>query len=125
MTNRLINSWMSSPVITVTAETKLSEARKIMAEKQIRALPVMKENQLIGIITRRGLLRLDLSILGNESWNSESELENETIGDVMTTKPLTILPEFSVAKAARVMLENKITALPVVENNQLVGILTN
>ena len=116
---------MTSPVVTVTAETSLTEARKIIDEKQIRALPVMKDDKLIGIITRRGLLRLDLSILGNESWNLNVDLADETVGDVMTAKPITIQPDSLIPKAARIMLENKITALPVVENGKLVGILTN
>lgn len=116
---------MSTPVITVTEETPLSEARKIIADNKIRALPVVKDNRLVGIITRRGLLRLDLSILGEESWHINADLEDEKVGSVMTLKPLTILPDSNVPKAARIMLENKITALPVVENNRLVGILTN
>jgi len=125
MINGMVRSWMSAPVITVTPDTSLTEARKIIDEHQIRALPVMKGNQLVGIITKRGLLRLDLSILGNESWNQGVEMREETVGEIMTAKPITLLPETLIPKAARIMLENKITALPVMENGKLVGILTN
>lgn len=52
-------------------------------------------------------------------------MTEETVGELMTTKPLTLLPESLIPKAARIMLENKITALPVTENGALVGILTN
>jgi CBS domain-containing protein len=116
---------MSTPVITVTPETSLTDARKIIDERHIRALAVVKEDNLVGIITKRGLLRLDLSILENESWNQGVDMTEETVGEVMTLKPITLLPETLMPKAARIMLENKITALPVVENNQLIGILTN
>lgn len=125
MSNQLVKSWMSTPVTTVTEETPLSEARKLIADKKIRALPVMRDDKLVGIITRRGLLRLDLSILGEGSWHLNADLEDEKVGRVMTLKPLTILPDSSVPKAARIMLENKITALPVIEKDRLVGILTN
>ncbi len=125
MINGIVRSWMSSPVVTVTPETSLTEARKLIDEKQIRALPVVKEGKLVGIITKRGLLRLDLSILENESWNQGVNMTEETVGEVMTIKPITLLPETLIPKAARIMLENKITALPVVENGELVGILTN
>jgi CBS domain-containing protein len=125
MINGLVRNWMTSPVVTVTTETNLSAARKIIDEKHIRALPVMKGEKLLGIVTRRGLLRLDLSILGNESWNLGVDLADETVGDVMTANPLTIRPDSLIPKAARIMLENKITALPVLENDKLVGILTN
>ena len=125
MINSLVKSWMTSPVVTVTAETNLTDARKLIDEKHIRALPVVQGEKLVGIITKRGLLRLDLSILGVESWNLGVDLADETVGDVMTKNPLTIRPESLVPKAARIMLENKITALPVLENGKMVGILTN
>jgi acetoin utilization protein AcuB len=125
MINGMVKSWMSSPVMTVTPDTSLTEARKIIDENQIRALPVVKDGKLVGIITRRGLLRLDLSILENESWNQDIDMTEETVGEVMTLKPITLLPDTLIPKAARIMLENKITALPVVENDKLVGILTN
>lgn len=125
MINGIVRSWMSAPVVTVTPETSLTEARKIIDERQIRALAVVKDEKLVGIITKRGLLRLDLSILENESWNQGVDMTEETVGEVMTLKPITLLPETLMPKAARIMLENKITALPVVENNKLVGIVTN
>jgi len=120
-----VRSWMSSPVIAVTPETSLTEARMIMNERKIRALPVTQEDKLVGIVTKRGLLRIDLSILEIEVWNRVVDMREETIGDVMTRNPITISPETLIPKAARIMLENKITALPVLENNKLVGILTN
>jgi acetoin utilization protein AcuB len=125
MENRLVKAWMTTPVITVTPETTLPDARSLIAEHKIRALPVMENNKLVGIVTQRGLLRLDISALGVESWESHADLKDGKVGDVMTLKPLTILPNSTVPKAARVMLENKITALPVIENGSLVGILTN
>lgn len=125
MENRLVNAWMTSPVITVSPETNLKDARSLISEHKIRVLPVLKDNKLVGIITKRGLLRLDLSVLGIETWNSHADLEDGTVGDIMTRKPLTVIPDSSVPKAARVMLENKITALPVVLKGSLVGILTN
>lgn len=123
--NKLVKSWMSSPVITINPDVSITEARQIMAEKQIRALPVVQNEKLVGIITRRGLLRLDLSSLGNELLHIEAKIEEEKVSDIMTLKPLTILVDSQIAKAARIMLENKITALPVMENGKLVGILTN
>jgi CBS domain-containing protein len=125
MSNGMVRSWMSSPVVTVTPETSLINARKLIDEHHIRALPVMNENQLVGIVTKRGLLRLDLSTLESESWDRDVDLAEETVGQVMTIKPITLFPETLMAKAARIMLENKITALPVVEDGNLVGILTN
>jgi CBS domain-containing protein len=116
---------MSSPVVTVTPDTSLAEARRVVNERNIRALPVVQGGQLIGIITRRGLLRRDLSFLGGESWNSNIDLTSENVRNLMTAKPITVNPQSLMPKAARILLENKITALPVLENSELVGILTN
>lgn len=125
MLDRLVRNWMSSPVITVTPRNTLPEARKITAEHKIRALPVMDGDRLVGIVTRRGLMRLDLSFLGGKTPQNKVDLPEETVGDVMTRNPLIAHPESSLPKAARVMLENKITALPVMEKGRLIGILTN
>ena len=123
--NGLIRQWMSSPVVTVSPDTSLTEAREILSEEHIRALPVVKNRKLVGIITRRGLLRVDLSFLIDDSWHAKTNLDDEKVSDVMTKNPLTVRPEAQVPKAARIMLENKITALPVLEKDHLVGILTN
>ncbi|HPH98433.1 MAG TPA: CBS domain-containing protein [Anaerolineaceae bacterium] len=125
MKNGIVRNWMTSPVITVSPDTSLAEARKIVNERNIRALPIMDGDQLVGIITRRGLLRLDLSSLDEQSWQLKVELKDEKVSDVMTTNPITVSPDWMMPRAARVMLENKITALPVIENDKLVGILTN
>lgn len=127
MNNGLVWNWMSTPVVTATPEMSLTEARRLMNEKQIRALPVVAEDQLVGIITRRGLLRLDLSFIleTDEAFSLKVEPEEVKVGEVATRNPITISPKSSIPKAARIMLENKITALPVMEAGKLVGILTN
>jgi CBS domain-containing protein len=116
---------MTSPVVTVTPDSSLANARRIVNEKNIRALPIVRDDQLVGIITRRGLLRLDLSLLDDDAWASKMDIADEKVSSMMTGNPITILPESLIPKAARIMLENKITALPVVDHKKLIGILTN
>jgi acetoin utilization protein AcuB len=125
MTNRTIQAWMTSPVVTISPDASLKDARILVAESKIRVLPVVSKGELVGIITRRGLLRRDMSHLHVRAAHSAIPLKKLLIRDVMTANPLTIAPTALVAKAARILLENKITALPVVENRELVGILTN
>lgn len=125
MLNGLVKYWMTSPVITVSPDTSLTEARKTIDENQIRALPVVEDEQLVGIITRRGLLRLDISFLSEDVSKSGVPLAEEKVSSIMTDNPITVTPQTLIPKAARLMLENKITALPVVEEGKLVGILTN
>lgn len=125
MKNGTINQWMTSPVVTVTPATPIVDARRIMDAEKIRALPVVREEAVIGIVTRRGLLRADLPMLDGVPLVKEIQLKEKHISDIMTVKPIVILPGQIMPKAARVMLENKITALPVVDNGKLVGIVTN
>lgn len=125
MNNGLARNWMSSPVITATKDMLLSDARRLISERKIRALPVVENGQLVGIVTRRGLLRIDLSLLQEDAHYLNVDPADMKVGDVMTLNPITIRPDSLIPKAARIMLENKITALPVMENGKMVGILTN
>lgn len=125
MTHSLVKDWMTSPVITGTPEMALSKARQIFDERHIRALPILQDGKLVGLINRLVLIRLDLSILGNEVWNLGINVADETAADVMRTNVLTIAPESTILHATRVMLENKVSALPVLENEKLIGILTS
>ena len=126
MKKGIVQNWMSSPVVTVTPETRLSDARRTMNAEKIRALPVMKDGKLIGIITRRGLLRTDVSMLVDTPWKKEVDLKDETVGEVMTRNPITIPAGAALPKAARIMMENKIAALPVRESGkeEVTGIIT-
>jgi CBS domain-containing protein len=125
MTQALVKNWMTSPVITGTPDMELGKARQIFDERHIRALPIMKDDQLVGLINRQVLIRLDLSILGNEVWNLGIDVPDETAADVMKTNVIIITPDTTIQHATRVMLENKINALPVMENGKLIGILTS
>jgi CBS domain-containing protein len=125
MINRTTENWMSFPVATVTPETSLQDARTLVGEHQIRALPVVRENVLVGLVTRRGLFQRDIHHLEARIGHENLALAEFDVKDAMTTKPATIAPISSVTRAARHMLENKVTVLPVVEDGQLVGVLTN
>lgn len=118
---------MTAPVVTVTPDTPLVEARQLMDAQRIRALPVLRGGDLVGIVTRRGLLRTDLSSLAvARAWEGGPDLAQETIGHIMTHSPVTIAPDAPLPRAARIMLENKYTVLPVVDAAyHLVGILTS
>ena len=126
MEKTLVRNWMTTNLITVAPETHLNDARRIMNAEKIRVLPVMKNNILKGIVTRRDLLRADLSTAQLESGQSDKNLKNETVGRVMSPEVVQIDSQSPVAKAARVMLENKIESLPVVKNHkEIVGIITS
>lgn len=126
MKQGLVRNWMSTPVRTITPQTRLEDARKIINGEHIRHLPVVDNGKLVGVITRRGLLRIDLSALDQDVLHREINMKDETIAGFMTRNPITTIPEAMLAKTARVMMENKITCLPVVNaKKETVGIVTS
>ncbi len=126
MKQGLVRNWMSTPVRSILPHTRLDDARKILNAEHIRHLPVIENGRLVGIITRRGLLRIDLSALDDGILRKEHHIKEETIGSIMTNNPITTIPDAMLAKSARVMLENKITCLPVVnDKKETIGIITS
>jgi len=115
----LVKDVMKSPVLSVGPETTLEEAYKLLLEKGIRHLPVVAEGRLLGIITDRDI-RLATSHL-----NPEGPCPGcARVEEVMTKEVVTAHPLDPVEEAARVMRHRKIGSLPVLEDGEIVGIVT-
>ena len=122
----LIKDWMAKDVLTVDENTSLMRATRIMKENNIRRLPVVSHGKLIGIVTDRDVKDASpsktTSLDIHELYYLLSEMK---VKDVMTPSPLTLLGDDSLEKAAVIMLESKISGLPVVDKtDQLVGLLS-
>jgi CBS domain-containing protein len=125
MSNLSVSQWMTGGVITAKPYTRLHDARRKMNHEKIRVLPVVDDERLVGIVTWRDLLRNDVSSVVNESWDRYRQAGDQTLENIMTRNVTTISQEAPVAKAARVMLENKISSLPsVTQEQQIIGIIT-
>lgn len=93
----------------------LSEARQLADEHKIRALPVVQNEALVGHY-HPPRAAAPGSRPNAAGWqNGGVVLAEEAVGDIMTRGPVTITPGASMTKAARIMLENKFTALPAPE----------
>ncbi len=120
-----VKEWMSASPITVTPDTPMYEARRLMQEKQVRHLPVTDRDRLVGILTDRDIrLNLPSPATSLSVWEINYLLARLTVGEVMTRGVVTIAPDRPAEEAARLMLERRIGALPVVEDGRLVGIIT-
>jgi acetoin utilization protein AcuB len=123
----LVQGWMSADVITVEAETSMMKASIIMKEKKIRCLPVVdKGGKVVGIVTDRDLRDAAPSKATTlDVYELNYLLSSMKIRDIMTKQVVYVKPDETVEFAAVLMLENKISSLPVInEKNQLVGIIT-
>ena len=127
MKQERVQEWMSASVITVKAETSLPEAHQIMVSEEIRRLPVVAaDGRLLGIITLGDLRAAQPSPA--TSLNIEERnylLSNLTAERIMTPDPVIIHPQQTIGEAAQIMLDKRISGLPVVdENGRICGIIT-
>jgi CBS domain-containing protein len=120
-----VKEWMSGSLTTTGPKTSVSEARELMRRKVIRHLLVTEGERLVGIVTDRDIrLNLPSPATSLSVWEINYLLTKLTVGDVMTKAVITVEPERPIEEAARLMLEHRIGALPVVEDGRLGGILT-
>jgi len=115
---RTVGQFMSRDVFTVSPDDLIDLAASVMDWRHIRHVPVEdREGRLIGLVTHRGLLRL------MSSGNRDGSLI--TVREVMIPNPLTVSPSTSSLEAIEIMRKHRIGCLPIVERDQLVGIVTS
>jgi CBS domain-containing protein len=115
---------MKGPV-TLRHDDILDLADDVMNLGRVRHLPIVEGERVVGILSQRDLFRSALAgILGWEHKTRKTLLKSVKIEEVMSAPVTTVSPGTSVKEAARIMMEKKIGCLPVVENNALVGLLT-
>ncbi len=121
----LVRELMTAPPEIVTPELDLAELAEIMEQRRIRHAPVVNdEGQLVGLVSHRDLVQGALRERDATLSEQREALELRSVEDVMTREPQTIDPDDDVKAAASLMLENKYGCLPVMDNERLVGILT-
>ncbi len=121
----IVKYWMKSNPITVVADTLMIDAKKIMKNKKIRRLPVMRGDKLVGIVTLAGLREAQPSQATSLSIHELSYLlAKMTVGEIMTRNVVTCPPDMTMEKAALLGTKHGVGALPVVENGKLIGIIT-
>ena len=123
----LVKDYMTRHPIMVPPSMPASEAQKIMVENKVRHLPVVGDGKRpLGLVSRQRL-RIPPAELGSLNvWEITRFLADLTVKDVMVkgSDMLTIEPEATMEDAAQIMAEKKIGCLPVVENNVVVGVIT-
>jgi CBS domain-containing protein len=116
---------MPRKMVTISETDTLSTVEDIMTLGHMRHMPVVRGGKLVGVVSERDLLRASLSNLtffGNEE--RRAFLQVVEIARVMSSPAITISPDSSVEEAALAMAERKIGCLPVVEESELIGIIT-
>ena len=113
---RTVGQFMSTDLFTVSPDDLIDLAASVMDWRHIRHVPVEDhEGRLVGLISHRGLLRMMI--------NNADKLT--TVREIMIPDPVTVTPSTSSLEAMELMRTNRVGCLPVIEGDQLVGIITS
>jgi CBS domain-containing protein len=110
-----VRDCMSTDVITCSAEDTGQKIHNLMTDSGFTAFPVVKKRRLVGMISRRDLLK-------DGRWRTASE-SSTPIEGIMTTPVMTVSPDETTAAAAALMVKYDISRLPVVDGDRIVGII--
>lgn len=126
MKHELVLDWMAKDVITVSPAATLKEAEHLLIDNTVRRLPVMEDDRLVGIVTYGDIRAARPSPAQRLAPAAIDALaEKLTVAEFMTPNPITIAFDESIGVAARLMLKNMISGLPVVNRQgELLGIIT-
>ena len=121
----LVKEWMTESPQTVTSRTPVLEAMQMLRAGGYRRLPVLEGDKVVGIVTDRDLKEATPSRATTLSvYELNYLLSKLTVKEVMSAPAATVAPDDPVERAALLMEERKISGLPVVEGDKLVGIFT-
>ncbi len=123
-----IKDYMTRHPVMIDAHASIVEAQGIMAETHVRHLPVVEEGKrLIGLITQETLRVPPTQLTSLNVWEITRFLSNLTVKDVMIKgrAVITVDPDATIEEGARIMVENKIGCLPVLEGGIVAGIITD
>lgn len=109
-----VKNIMTKSVASLNPEDTVDKAAQVMAENNIGSLPVCQQGKVIGILTDR-----DISI--RAMGNGDSSVK--TVRDVMSSNPVTVSPDMDIKDVSRIMSERQIRRVPVVENDNVIGIV--
>lgn len=122
----LVKNWMSTKVVTIDAKGSMQEAINLMKKNDIRLLPVLSKERLVGVITDRDLKRASASDATTLDVHELLYLVSKIlVRDIMTRDPVTVTPDLTVEETAELLLEKKISGVPVVDAaGRIAGVIT-
>jgi len=121
----LVKDVMTTKVITVSSDTPLAEAKRIMRANRLKRLPVVDKDKLMGVVTENRLERIRPREGATVSvWELSALFERTPVSKIMQKDVITVTPDTTVEEAVALAQENKIGALIVLEGKKLAGIVT-
>ena len=121
----LVGERMSQPVISVSPETPIHDALAMFKKEHIRRAPVIQDGKMVGIVTETDLLNASPSPVSTLSvWEMNYLLSKVTVSQVMSRQVISVAKDTPIEEAARILADNKLGGLPVLDGGNVVGIIT-
>lgn len=125
--NEPISSIMTSQVVSITPDSSLHEADRIFSQRKFRHIPVVRGDELVGMLSLTDLLRLSFA----DQFSEETEAPVDTavynmltVSQIMMAAPVVVEADQTIAEVAKTFSTREFHALPVVKGSELVGIVT-
>ncbi len=112
---RVVRDVMTSSPTTVSRETSVVQAARLMQKEDVGPLPVVENGSLVGIVTDRDLVVRVLA--------EGRDPESTTVGDVCSPQPVSVEPDADLSQALALLARHQVRRLPVAEGDRLVGIV--
>lgn len=120
-----VADWMTDSVLAVETFDSIAIARQLMAKHRVNQLPVLDNDNLVGIVTDRDIRdAYPTSMMIHRAEEIDRFAEKITVEEVMTHDLFVVHPETPLAAAVSLLRRHRIGSLPVVKNKNLVGIIT-
>ena len=123
----LVHEWMSKPALTIRPDAPINDAQKMMRQQHVRRLVVVNEhNRIVGIVTSGDVREAKPSDATTLSiWELNYLVSQLVVEKIMTHEVITIGMNSRMADAAKLMLDYKVSGLPVIgDSGELIGVLT-
>lgn len=121
----LVRDFMTTDVTAMQETDSLLDARMVFVRSSFRHLPVLQGKKLVGVVTEHDVKQFAPSLMSGVSAEEYNQvLETTPISRAMTRNPVTVRPDQPVFEAATTLYTTRVGCLPVVENSELVGIVT-
>lgn len=124
--NTSINEIMTTRLITVGPVTPVAEINRIFELNPFHHIPVLDNGRLVGIISKQDYLQIShvLSYSWNGDLHTDQAFADFVARDIMTEYPMHLSPDDTVGLAADIFMSNQFHALPILDDEELVGIIT-
>lgn len=116
---------MTKGIISISPSERLVHARRVSMDSKVGRLPVIDDENLVGMITSKDLMRafIDFRKKVPEKYQ-KSQIKEVLVEDIMSTNPTVVSKDIPISEVAEIMIDTGYNGLPVVENDKVVGIIT-